>query len=314
MVIERLRPHPHRGDVVAAGVVPLSLAAVVINFRMVQWPLGVRFAIVSLTTAVLLSIAWLAQREHESPRAYHSVLLIAALLPLLLVLILLAEVLGASRPPGTGGVGWTFAAEAAVAAAAARRANSAACTLIAAISAAVALEALVSWIFNPRGEGTLRAILVVLVIAYAAAATALRERRRRHSVAFVNSAGVATLVIAGSFLVSGLGDVSAHSPQVSFGWKAFLLMIGFGLVAFAAIDREPGPGYLGVAVLGAFAVFVGAPVVSRGSLIGWPLFLLVIGAMGIIIGLRPRTPLPPSPDANISGAGPTVPLHPNEPL
>jgi hypothetical protein len=312
VVIDRLRPHPHRGDVIAAGAVPLSLAAVVIDFRMIQWPLGVRFAVVALITAVLLSIAWLAELEQSSPRAYHSVLLIAGLLPLILGLILLAELLGASRPPGAGALGWTFAVEAGVAAAAARRANSAASTLIAALAGGIAVQALVQWIFHPHGQGTLRAIVVVLVLAYAAAATALRERRRRHSVAFVNAAGLATLALAGTYLVAGLGNLP-RTPGVPFGLKAFLLVIGLGLVAYAAIDREPGPGYLGLAVLGAFAWFVGVPVVERGSLLGWPLLLLVIGVAGIVIGLRPRKPLPPSPDANISGPAPTVPLHPQKP-
>ena len=95
--------------------------------------------------------------------------------------------------------------------------------------------------------------------------------------------------------------------------QAFLLLIGSGLVAYAAIDREPGPGYLGVAVLGAFTLLAGAPVAARGSLIGWPLFLLVIGGAGIAIGLRPRRPLPPSPDANISAPASSVPLHPQRP-
>lgn len=63
----------------------MALAAVVIESRMVQWPLGVRFAVVSPITGLPLSIAWLAELEHESPRAYHSVLLVAALLPLTLI-------------------------------------------------------------------------------------------------------------------------------------------------------------------------------------------------------------------------------------
>jgi hypothetical protein len=41
--------------------------------------------------------------------------------------------------------------------------------------------------------------------------------------------------------------------------------------------------------------------------VGWPLFLLVIGAVGLIVGLRPRRPLPPSPAP--STAAPTVPLN-----
>ncbi len=311
-MIGRLRPHPHRGDVIAAGAVPLSLAAFVIDFRMIQWPLGAKFAIVALITGLLLAIGGLARLEQDTPRAYHTVLLISGLLPLVLALVLLAELLGASRPPGVGGWAWIFALEAAVAAAAARRSNSAACTLIAALSSGIALQALVQWIFSPHGEGTLRAILVTLILAYAAAATALRERRRRHSVAFVNAAGLAALVLAGTYLVrltAGFG----RGLGAPFGWELFLLLIGFALVAYAAIDNEPGPGYLGVAVLAAFVLLAGTPMAARGSLAGWPLFLLVVGAAGIVIGLRPRRPLPPSPDANIPRPAPTVPLHSERP-
>lgn len=43
-------------------------------------------------------------------------------------------------------------------------------------------------------------------------------------------------------VIERLGDVSTHSPCVPFGWKAFLLIVGFGLIAYPAIDRERGPG------------------------------------------------------------------------
>lgn len=312
MVIERLRPHPHRGAVIAAGAVPLALASALIDLRMIQWPIGVRFAVVGLIAGLLLSIAWLAELEQESPRPYHSVLFIAGLLPLALALVLLAEALGATRPPGAGGLGWVFALEAVVAAAAARHANSAACTLIAALAAGVAAEALVVWIFSPHGLGTTRAILLALTIVYAGLAVRLRDRRRRHAVAFVNAAGLAALAVGATYLFGALG-ATVGARAAPFGWNAFLVLIGSGLVAYAAIDREPGPGYLGLAVLGAFVVLAGAPVAARGSLVGWPLVLLIVGGAGMAVGLRPRRPLPPSPDANISGPAPTVPLHPQKP-
>jgi len=310
MVIERLRPHPHRGAVIAAGAVPVALAAALIDLRMIQWPIGVRFAVVALIAGLLVLIAWLAELEHEAPRAYHSVLLITGLLALALALVLLAEVLGAARPPGAGGVGWIFALEAVAGAAAAPPPNSPACTLIAALAAGVAAEALVIWIFSPHGLGTARAILLALTIAYAGSAVRLRDRRRRHAVAFVNAAGLATLAVAATYL---FGAIAAAPGVAPFGWKAFLVLIGSGLVAYAAIDREAGPAYLGLAVLGTFVVLAGTPVAARGSLVGWPLFLLIIGGAGIAVGLRPRRPLPPSPDANISGAAPTVPLHQPKP-
>jgi hypothetical protein len=319
--LERLRPHPHRGDVIAAGAVPLALAAIVIELRMRQWSLGPRFAVVALIAGLILTMAWLAQLENETPRVYHSTLLVAGLLPLALALVLLAEVLGAARPPGSGGIAWTFAVEAGIAAAAARRANSAVCTLIAAVAAGVALEAFVTFVFKPHGLGTFRAMLLVLTLAYGAGALRLRDGRPRHSVQLVNASGLASLAVALTFVtavISALASVGAGIgaivplaglafAHVGFGWKLYLLAVGLGLISYAAADREPGPAYIGVAVLVAFVLFAGLPGAGAGSLVGWPLFLLIIGAAGLAVGLRPREPLPPPPGPGTPA--PTVPLE-----
>jgi hypothetical protein len=320
-VLDRLRPHPHRGDVIAAGAVPLALAAIVIELRMSQWPLGARFAVVGLIALLLLTMGWLAPLEGDAPRVYHSVLLICGLAPLIVALVLLAEIMGASRPPGAGGLCWVFAAEAVVAGASARRFNSGVCTLVAAVAAAVAVEAFVIWVFKPHGLGTFRAILLLLTLGFAAGATQLRDHRRRHAVQLVNAAGIAALALAATYAVetsavttvsSGPGGVVQrtvqHGRELPFGWALYLLAVGFGSVAYACADREAGPAYLGTAVLLAFAVLVGMPTTGRGSLVGWPLFLLVIGAAGLIIGLRPRRELPPPPGPGVPA--PTVPLHP----
>jgi len=114
-----------------------------------------------------------------------------------------------------------------------------------------------------------------------------------------------TLLLALSFLLvrllaaveAGLSDGSPaeiHS-SAAFGWKLYVLAVGCGLIAYAGVDSEPGPAYVGVLVLGAFALLAGLPVATRGSLVGWPLFLLAIGAAGLAVGLRPRRPLPPEP-------------------
>ncbi len=95
-LVGRLRPHPHRGDVIAAGAVPLALAAGVMELRMTQWSVGTRFAVVTIIAALILTMGWLAPLEGDAPRAYHSVLLVAGLLLVPPSLLLLAEVLGAS--------------------------------------------------------------------------------------------------------------------------------------------------------------------------------------------------------------------------
>jgi hypothetical protein len=304
--------------VVAAGAVPLAVAALVIELRMRQWSLGTRFATVGLLSGLILTMGLLTPLEEPTPRTYHSVLLLAGLLPLALALVLLAEVLGARRPPGAGGFAWAFALESSVAAVAARRANSAACTLVAAVAGAIAVEALGAWIFQPAGPGTFRAILVVLSLGFTVGTVRLRDHQRRHAVQLANAAGLMALALAVTYLHPGVIAAplrpasaiialfgSAH-PAVGFGWELFLLAIGLGLVAYAAADGEPGPAYLGTAVLAAFALLVGPPEGSSGSLIGWPLFLLAIGGAGLAVGLRPRRPLPPEPRRR--GAASTVPF------
>jgi hypothetical protein len=311
-VIDWLRPHPHRGDVIAAGAVPLAVAAFVIDLRMVQWSAAARFLVVGVITLLLLEMGWLTELEDESPRPYHTVLLVAAMLPLVLALILFDELIGASHPPGAGGETWVWALSAVIAAGAARRANSGACTLIAALFAAVAVEEFVVWVFQPTGIGTFRAMLVVLAFAYAIGAVGLRDGHRRHAVQLVNAAGLVTLVLAFTYLEEALVATALRSTAggligfggsfggAPFGWKLYVLGVGFALIGYAGVDREPGPAYVGVALLAAFAVLVGLPVSGHGSLVGWPLFLLIIGAAGVVIGLRPRKPLPPPPagDAN----------------
>jgi hypothetical protein len=319
-IVERLRPLAHRGPVIAAGAVPLAVGVVVVELRMTQWSLGARFVVVALASTLLLTIGWLAPLEQDVPRAYHSALLVTGLLLLAVALVLLAELLGAKRSPGPGALAWTFAVSGACAAAVGRRANSGACTLIAAVAGAVALEALVAWVFQPRGYGTFRAMLVVTTLAYSAGAIRLRDHRRRHAVQLVNAAGLAALALGLTLIAPVIGHLLAPilgSPasrgviRAPFGWALYLVAAGFGLLAYAAADREPGPAYIGTAVLLAFALLAGTALVGRGSLVGWPLFLLVVGAAGVALGLRPVTPLPPEPPAGgAPGGAPTVPLTP----
>jgi hypothetical protein len=315
-LLDRVRPHPHRGDVIAAGAVPLAVATFVIELRMTQWPLGPRFAVVALVAGLLLLMGWLAPLEGEAPRSYHSVLLVAGLLPTALALVLLAEALGASRPPGSGGLFWAFAVEALIAAAAARHARSAVCTLIAALAGILAVGELVSWAFKPHGLGTFRAVLLALALAFLAGSVRLRERNRAHAVQLANASGISVLLIGLTFALRPLLGFaffggSPGSSHIAFGWECFLLAAGFGLVAYAGVDHERGPAYVGLAVLATFALLVGLTGPQHRSLVGWPLFLLAIGAAGLVIGLRPRRPLPPSPEQGSGAVTPTVPLRRN---
>jgi hypothetical protein len=319
-VLEYLRPHPHRGDVIAAGAIPLALAAVSISLRMTQWSHGARFVVTALIAALILTMAWLAPLEGETPRPYHSMLLVSGLLVLILALRQLAQLLGASSSFSAGSGFWTFGLESLAAGYAAWRFNSGICTLIAAVAFGIAFEALINWIFGPVGVGTFRAMIVVVSAVFAAGAIRLHDSRRRHSVALVNAIGLATLVLAVSLVTSALAELQSSiavaaldraTSGVGFGWKLYTLAIGFGLVAYSGVDREPGPAYLGTGVLLLFAVSTAFPSLVGGphsSLVGWPVFLLVLGAIGLAIGLRPRQPLPPAP-VGPDGGGATVPFR-----
>jgi hypothetical protein len=91
------------------------------------------------------------------------------------------------------------------------------------------------------------------------------------------------------------------------GWELVLLATGLALAAYAAVDREPGPGYIGFVVLVLFIVLAGLPSSSGASLIGWPILLLLLGGAGVAAGLRPRRDLPPEP-------APPVPPPPPRPM
>lgn len=311
-VLSRLRPHPHRGDVIAAAAVPLAVFALIVPLRMVHWSLGVRFGVVTVVAMLLLTMGWLAELESDAPRAYHSILLIAGLLVLAVALLLFAEVLGSRRPPGAGGLTWVFAITGVVAVLCARRANSGACTLIAALAVAAAAEACVAWVFAPRGTDAFRATLIVSTVLCGGGVLRFRDRRRRHAVQLMNAGALLTVVLGATLLAGpvlfGIGDTLGQHAAApgGFGWELWILAVGFGVIAYAGADREAGPAYFGVVLLVEFAVLVGLPRAGQDSLVGWPLFLLVIGLSGLTIGLRPRRELPPPPGPE--PVAPTIPL------
>jgi hypothetical protein len=292
--LELIRPHPHRGDLIAAGAVPLAIAVALINLRFDdQWGVGILLVVTALPCALLLAMGMLAPPEGEFPRAYVVVLLLSGLALLALSLVRLAEVLGADDPLGTDStVCWMAVAFAGVAAFPAWERSSPVCALLEAVAGGVALLAFVDWVFDPESESTFRWILLALIVVYTATHLRWRERRRRHAVHMVNAAGLAAVAIGVSFLE--LLDLAADRPGA--WWEIVLLGLGLGLVAYAGVDRERGPAYLGVVALALFVVLAGPPGEEGASLIGWPLLLLLLGGAAVAAGLRPLRPLPPPPD------------------
>lgn len=309
---EALRPRPFRGDVIGAGVVVLAALVLVVRARFDgTWEPGAHLFYSALAAGLVLAMAVLSPREGDAPRPYQSVLVVAGFALAFVALLSLAEVLGADEPLSSAGtVVWVGALLAALAAFFARDRNSAVATLLAAVTGGVVVLAFVEWVFDPETTSTFRWLLALLTLAYAVGALSQRDRRRRHAVQLVNAAGLAVLALAASFAIANLlgallpfGGEDDGDP-VAWGWELFILACAFGLIAYAAVDRESGPAYLGVANLLAFLLLAAPPGEDGASLIGWPLLLAIAGGALLWIGLRPTSPAPPEP------GGPEAPTTP----
>src|SRR4051794_13189899 len=164
--LDLLRPHPHRGDLIAAGCVPLTVAVVLLNVRMDRtWGDGIHLVITGLACALVLGMGLLARRENEHPRAYQTVLLLAGLTLLAVTLFRLAQVLGSDKPlESSSALFWTALIFTAVAAVPAwERINSPICALVEVLAGGVTLLAFVDLVFDPDGATTFRWILLLLI-------------------------------------------------------------------------------------------------------------------------------------------------------
>ena len=309
-LLELLRPPAHRGPLIASGAVLVTLGVVLEELRLSgRLTLGVHLVILALSAAVILALGLQARPEGGRPPAFQSVLLVCGLLLLAPALARLADVLGADAVPfPAGAVTWASLVFVGFALWPAIAKGSSICALIGALALGAAALAFVKWSTGAGSAATYRWLLGFAALVYVLASLVLRGPAPRHSEQMVNAAGTAVLAIgltgvvpAVIGLVTGFGVVSVETlPGV---WELVVLAAGCGLIAYGAVDRAPGPAYLGVANLAAFAVAVGQS--GEETLLYWPLIVLALGLGAMGAGLRPRRPLPPEPSAYPSG---TVPL------
>jgi hypothetical protein len=302
---ELLRPPPHRGPLIAAGAVALAVGVALTELRLADRLGGVVHMVILLGSGGLLF--WLgaqAPNEDGKPTAYQSVLLATGLPLLYGGFLTTAVALGADFDPvSDGALMWTSAVAAGLALWPALERNSAISLLLAAILGGVALLSAWSWIFGVQSPTPYRVLMGAYAAGLVLGSLALREPARRHAEVLIDAAGLAIAWI-------GLTGVSVFISPVQFPdvtglpgiWEVVLLGAGFGLVAFGALDRSPGPAYLGVVNLILFIIEVGQS--PEETLYWWPLVLLVGGGAMLAAGLRPRTPLPPEPSPYRAGEAP----------
>jgi hypothetical protein len=289
-----LRPLPHRGDVVAAGAVALAALVALLQVRFdASWGDGIHLVYSAAALGLIGTLALRAPREGDAPRAYQSALLAATFALAVPTLARLALVLGSDGVDSSGTLAWAGATLALLGFGLAAARGSALCVLLGAVSFVLAVLGFVDLLFSPGGTGTFRWLLLTLVAVLALATVATRDRHPARAVALADVGGLTALALALTFVVDQVfGSSPLFGPGTGTGWELFLYACGFGLCAFSAVDRAPGPGWIGVAILLATTVSAAG---GKATLVGWPL-VLGIGAGGLLlIGLRPSVPLPPDP-------------------
>ena len=307
-VRDLLRPPPHRGPLIAAGAVALGVGVALEELRLSSTVgTGVHMLILLLSGSLIYWLGAQAPNEEGQPPAYQSVLLVVGLALLYAGLLTAADVLGADFGAfPAGAFVWTSLLAAGLALWPALERNSAICLLLAAIVGAVALLSLWRFVFHASSQTPYRWLLLALALVCVLGSLALREPAPRHAQQLINAAGLAIAAIGIAGLLAGLLTLltlGADLPdQLPGFWEAVLLAAGFGLIAYGALDRAPGPAYLGVLDT---ALFIAAVASSpQPTLYWWPLTLLFLGVVALGAGLRPRRPLPPEPRAYRAGEAP----------
>ncbi len=327
-----------RGRFAGLAAVLLAVFAFVLLARNEDWKAGVDLLVTGIPAALVLTAA-IARRRHEGPPpGWISAMLVAGFALSTVALFSLADLLGANTDDlESSTVTWIAVLLAAGFAFIALRRDSAICTLLAAAAAVVAVVAAVDWIFSPEGTTTIRYVLLVEGIVLLAAGIALYRRRGghigddrqiggdrhagaaghhggwRHGVVLTVLSGLVivtlALTFAQDFLTPIFGGEDESIGEVAWGWELVVLVFGLALAAFAAVTREPGPGYAAALLLLTFVTLAAA----GDGFVGWPLVLLVLVVAAIAGAVaRPRGRARRDADAGAAAAARPGPDDPHE--
>ena len=175
-----------------------------------------------------------------------------------------------------------------------------------------ALSLLIAWLAlwdkilsHPSGT-TNRWLLIIVGVIFLAGSVWLARRGRRESSEVITVAGIAGVLGASlgvfvTFVQLGLSQFStAGGVTTSLGglnarqhfiWDLLLLLIVLALISYGARTRVRGPGYVGAIGFLIFLISVGDQLSVRlsggspsGSVVGWPLVLLLVGAAALALG------------------------------
>ena len=292
------------GLMFAAGAIVLALR------KRDDWSDWAQFLVLLVATVVLFAAAVLGTRALQALAGWESGLYTFAILLLPVTLLQLVQAID-DQADGDINAFWIFAVSAAVAVLIALRRGLRWQMLIGGVYAIVSWIGLWSKILDNPSADTTRWLLVAVAAILFLGATVLFRRGLPQAGDLITAAGIAAVIpailgAAGPLVQAAGSSVVTTEARPTQWWNLYLLVISLALVGYGAWARVRGPGYVGALGFGIFILLVGFDVVggveggSSTAVAGWPLILLIVGALALaggFFGPRIQNAPPPPPPA-----------------
>jgi hypothetical protein len=254
--------------------------------------------------AFLYGVGMLGALMTGGPRPWESVYLVIGVLLAPFVLLQFIEAINGS-PGASLNTFWVFAVTAGLAAVATLVAGLRYGFLLASLAVIVSWSSLWDKILSDglgAHFGIYRGLLIILAALLLAAAFAvwrLDEREGLWRASDIVTGASVSAVLAGSlsfpnvFLTSPFLTIPGASSSLL--WEIVLLVVSLLAVGYGAWFAVRGPAYVGAIGLIAFLILAGSDLndaTPQGKIVGWPLILVIIGAVAFAVSLLPgiRTP------------------------
>jgi hypothetical protein len=298
-----------------SGVLILAIGIGMVEVRMNHaWSRGVLLIVALIPFAILLSAALRAPQDDDAqdPSPMTSLLCALAFAFGAVSVYRLGQIVHPSHTLSRAGlVTWLLLCVTAIASVLGDRRRSATLMLVALVAFSAFVFEGCNWLFGIGNDASsYRYIATALIVVYLLGAASIRLWPRLASVMYV-AAGVLLFLMAETMF----GIDSHHRilpiffigiiPKSPLGW---LVVIGAGtlvLTVAAMVRKDPGPGYMAALATASWVTLAAAPT-RHLSIVGWPLFALVVGAIVVVIAVTDtksnRFSLTRSPELLAGGA------------
>ncbi len=262
-------------------------------------------ATLAVAFAFLYGVGMLGALSTGRLRPWESVYLVFGVLVAPWMLVQFVEAVGGS-PGASLNIVWVFAVVAGLAVAAALIAGLRYGLLLASLAVIASWSALWDKVLSDgigQHFGIYRALLIILaglLLAAAFAAWRLDEDEGRGRANEIVTGAAVSAVIAGSLSVPKVFALDnpffvVSGPESSLLWEIVLLAVALLAVGYGSRFGARGTAYVGGIGLAVFLLLAGSDVndaTPKGDLAGWPLILVIVGALAFVASMLPglRTP------------------------